>query len=288
MLSPHFLTLLHQFHQYLTDLGYRPHTTNNLPTYVHRFFEFLEIETLEQIQSSDFLNFFQYLEQRPNQRRAGGLSEQYISYHFYTLRVFFSWLVRTERISTNPISGLQFPRVEKKERQILSLAEIQLLYSVTETQLERAVLAIFYGCGLRRSEGVALTLQDLAFRKQLLYVQSGKGAKRRVVPMSQRVKSELERYVYQSRLANAGVHTVLTTPQGNCIKGNYCNKTLKTLLNRAGLADTYSLHSLRHSIATHLLESGVKLHQVKEFLGHAQLETTQIYTHIKRYQDDTF
>jgi len=288
MLAPHFLPLIHHFHQYLTDLGYRPQTAHNLPTYIQRFFAFLELDTLEQVQPSDFLTFFQHLEDRPNQRRAGGLSDQYIAYHFYALRLFYSWLVRTDRISANPMSGLQFPRAAHKERHILSLAEIQLLYSVTESSLERAVLAIFYGCGLRRSEGVALSLQDLAFRTQLLYVQSGKGAKRRVVPMSASVKADLERYVYQSRRAQSGVQTVLTTPQGKAIRGNLCNQILKTLLKRAGLSETYSLHSLRHSIATHLLESGVQLHQVKAFLGHSHLETTQLYTHIKRYRDDTF
>src|SRR5690554_7783862 len=91
----------------------------------------------------------------------------------------------------NPISGLEFPTPKTKPREILSLKEINQLYDTCENYWQRAVLGIYYGCGLRRSEGINLNIKDVHFRSSLLYVREGKGAKRRVVPMSENVKNDL-------------------------------------------------------------------------------------------------
>lgn len=122
------------------------------------------------------------------------------------------------------------------------------------------------------------------FRTGLLYVREGKGAKRRVVPMSKQVKNDLQTYAYKERKAKPNETAFLIGHTGIRINENTASKTLKTLLEKAEIKREITLHSLRHSIATHLLESGMSLEDVREFLGHSHLESTQIYTRISKKQ----
>src|SRR5690606_36934377 len=111
-------------------------------------------------------------------------SESHINHHIFALKTFFKWLETSGKIEMNPISGLAFPSPKTNPREILSQDEIRKLYDTCETYRERAILSMYYGCGLRRSEGIKLDLKDVHFRTGLLYVRGGKGARRRVVPMS--------------------------------------------------------------------------------------------------------
>jgi integrase/recombinase XerD len=152
---------------------------------------------------------------------------------------------------------------------------------------EKALLALFYGCGLRRSEAEKLNIDDVNFKNQLLYVRMGKGKRRRVVPMTEQVKRDLENYykneriIYTKELTADNQKALMLNNHGNRMLGNgYWNK-FKCLAQKAGLPKQISLHHLRHSIATHLLESGLSIEQVRDFLGHRHLESTQIYTRVK-------
>ena len=143
---------------------------------------------------------------------------------------------------------------------------------------------MYYGCGLRRTEGIKLDLKDIHFRTGLLYVREGKGAKRRVVPMSRQVQDDLKTYAYSERKARPGETAFLTGRTGMRINENRVSKILKELLEKAEIKTEITLHSLRHSIATHLLEAGLNVENVREFLGHSHLESTQIYTRISKKQ----
>src|SRR5690606_37270943 len=138
-------------------------------------------------------------------------------------------------------------------REIVSQEEIKALYNQCETYRERAVLSIYYGCGLRRTEGIKLDLKDVHCRTGLLYVREGKGAKRRVVPMSKQVKNDLQTYAYKERKAKPNETAFLIGHTGIRINENTASKTLKILLEKAEIKREITLHSLRHSIATHLL-----------------------------------
>ena len=122
-----------------------------------------------------------------------------IQHFMYALKTFFSWLEITEQIDYNPISGMKFKRAKQNVREPLTTEEIRQLFEATTTLKETALLHIFYSCGLRRSEGEALNIQDIHFKLQLLFVREGKGAKRRVVPITERVSKELEDYYLNER-----------------------------------------------------------------------------------------
>ena len=129
-----------------------------------------------------------------------------------------------------------------------------------------------------------LDTSDIRFKSRLLYVRSGKGAKRRVIPLPEKVCEELKLYnVYERPELARPVRpseAFMLNAQGGRLQGNSMNKIVKWLAGQAGIGKDISLHALRHAIATHLLAAGLPLEQVRDFLGHAHLESTQLYTHI--------
>jgi integrase/recombinase XerD len=208
----------------------------------------------------------------------------------YALKTFFSWLEITEQIDYNPISGMKFKRAKQNVREPLTTDEIKQLFAAATSLKETALLHIFYSCGLRRSEGEALNINDIHFKQQLLYVREGKGAKRRVVPITERVSNELEDYYLNERTGSTAKkvkdqEAFMLNRTGNRMNGDQCNNLLKSLIEKSGISKPdISLHHLRHSIATHLLQSGMSLEYVRDFLGHSFLETTQIYAKPKAEQ----
>lgn len=278
------LKIINKFSVYLQRLGYSTTTKKMLHRCVREFLEVQNITNLEKIRPVDIARHHEYLQVRPNKIKPGGLSENHIRHHIYALKTFFKWLVESGRLSYNPISGLDFPKAQSKPREILTLKEVRQLYAQCETYKERAVLSIYYGLGLRRSEGIKLDVKDVHFRDGLLYVREGKGAKRRVVPMSSAVARDIKRYIYTERKSQLGETALLVGKKGKRIGAGRVSIILKTLLKKAEIEKEISLHSLRHSIATHLLQSGLTIENVREFLGHQHLETTQIYTRISKKQ----
>lgn len=171
---------------------------------------------------------------------------------------------------------------------MLTLGEVRQLYELA-VPWERVILSLAYGFGLRAFELQAVNVEDILFAENVLIVPRGKGNQRRVVPMSKGVKADLSVY-YQARKSQGKPdnRAFLLDRNENRMKTHTARKYLRRLIGRTEnqklIEKHASLHSLRHSIATHLLEQGVPLEQVKVFLGHRQLETTQRYTHIRPEQ----
>jgi integrase/recombinase XerD len=117
----------------------------------------------------------------------------------YSIRLFYDYLEQTGKINENPMNQTSFPKAKYRERIILTKEEIKALYNAADTMKEKAFLALLYGCGLRRSEAEKLNLDDIDTETGLLYVRDGKGKKRRVVPMSEQVKADLENYINHER-----------------------------------------------------------------------------------------
>ena len=276
--------LITAFKTHLKRLGYSPSSLHMLPACLQDFLQNQPHDQLSNITPTDIVAYHEHLKERPNKRRPGGLSESYIHHHIYSLKVFFGWQQEIGAILKNPISNLDFPKPQSKPRAILTLQEIRELYKACETSKERAILSLFYGCGLRRTEGEKLNLNDIHFRINLLYVREGKNSKRRVVPLSGKVQQDLWNYANQERKVSGLEPAFITNRSGRRMQGNEHNKALKTILERTDIDKAISLHCLRHSIATHLLESGLSVEYVRDFLGHKQLESTQIYTRVKKQQ----
>lgn len=275
-------SIIQSFKNYLYQVGYSESTQKMLPALVKEFIQHQQITDISFIEQQKVKSFLEFLQTRPLKLRSGALSEMMISHYVYALKTFFSWCEVTEQIDYNPISGMKFKRPKQNVREPLSIEEINQLFTAATNLKQQTILHIFYSCGLRRSEGEALNINDIHFKQQLLYVREGKGAKRRVIPITAKVTAELESY-YLNERTNSIIKKVKDTEAfllnniGARMKGDQCNKLLQQIKERAALQKEITLHHLRHSIATHLLQSGMSMEYVRDFLGHSFLETTQLY-----------
>ena len=292
--TPHmktdFLFLTEGFNKWLINLGYAESTITTSISFTRYFFIWLEsigIKDLETITGQTITTYHNYLQERKNQTLGGSLSPNYITGNINALKRFARYLQESGKISFEVDIKTE---VEKETtKTILTPKEIKQLYGACENDIlgirDRAVLSIYYGCGLRRNEGINLNVKDIQLKEKLVYVRKGKGNKERYVPMTETVKEDLENYIYVARenLINpklSNQQALLLSQRGKRIHVNSIARRLQKLAEKARLNKTFGLHALRHSIATHLLQSGMALENVSKFLGHQSLESTQIYTHL--------
>lgn len=269
-----------QFQAYLRQLGYSLSTQRMLPACIEEFIECMinnNIRELKSIKPMHVWQHYEYLCCRPNKRRQGGLSSVMINHHLLAIRSFFIYLQQLGTIDKNPVSYLYFPRPMSEPREILSVEEILRLYNSCKNLRENALLGVYYACGLRRSEGAALNLQDISIPNALLYVREGKGHKRRVVPINSTVLNDFSNYINLRHKEYDGENAFFLNASSKRASGDDLYKAFKDILVRNHISKRICLHSLRHSIATHLLENGLPVESVRDFLGHKNLESTQIY-----------
>lgn len=294
--STEFTRTLRGFRGWLQALGYAEASCYGIPHLAREFcwwLEHREIATPTDITPLHLERFFKYLNQRPNLRRGGGLAAGTIRNYEQALKLLAQYLRVTGQpsfaveidLSSSPANGLP---------EVLSELEIRALYQATGSDAlglrDRAMLGVYYGCGLRRREGQRLDVSDVLFSRGLLYVRSGKGYRERYVPMSATVAEDLQVWLLEGRPSFAHVRSgkalLLSSQSGQRIDHQSLYLRLKRLQERSGLASLESkqigLHTLRHSIATHLLAGGMALADIQRFLGHKSLETTQLYTHLSR------
>jgi integrase/recombinase XerD len=291
--------LIQVYQTYLLRLGYTPKSAVGAARYVSALLAWLERQNssdLQMVEAKHLNSYQRYLQNRPNQNKDGKLSSKSVYTHLKAVQQFFAYLLDQECITVDPSSHLKisYPR-KVSPRNILSVEQIQTLYASCESKCERALLSLVYGCGLRAAELEQLNVDRVLLREGLLIVASGKGNKRRVIPMSTGVVSDLINYYQDERphLIRTPQTAFMLHSRGERMRAYTANKYLqnilvsaveKGLLGATVLKQNISLHSLRHSIATHLIEQGVSVEQVRQFLGHSQLETTQIYTHVSAEQ----
>ncbi len=285
--------LLHdEFMQYAERIGYHEDTREYMKPCAREFLWWCEaqgIEELHRLKVADIDSYREYLRERPS-RLGGCISEQGIYTHLYTVRLLLNHQEQIGRLSKNPMSVFALKSPEAPPRTVLSTEEIGALYAVCDRPRERAILALLYGCGLRRMEAAGLDLRDMRLGDGLLFVRKGKGSKSRTVPMSTGVMRDLREYLSEERplllKRNNLTNSVLVTALGGRMKPETVSQRVHRLAGLSGLPAErrISAHVLRHSIATHLLQQGMPIEQVQLFLGHSELDTTQIYTHINQEQ----
>jgi integrase/recombinase XerD len=282
------------FYENILQLGYNNKTARSKWQKVKCFFYFIETTInpdITAITKQDILNFYQNLLQRKNVKTKKLLQQKTAVEYIRAVQDLYRMLQQQSLIKTNPTSTIQlkYPKPEGT-RNTLSTTEIKELYKACETFLEKAILALGYGCGLRVSEMVQCNIDDLKLRENYIIVPKGKGNKTRTVPLSKTVVKDLSNYLYKVRLMqeNKDTKALILHSKLNRMQKWTFNKTLKNLIekteNKTLLQKQITIHNLRHSIATHLIEQGMPLENVRDFLGHAQLETTEIYTHINQIQ----
>jgi len=267
------------YKSYLFSLGYSKSIVNNLPVYAAAFLSYTGKE-ISEITIQDLKRFHDYLEVRPHRRKkSGGLSESYIRSNLYGVKLFFKCLCETGVLTSNPLSNYPLPKATYEARKVLTQQEIHQLYEACKAYNEKVLLGIYYSCGLRRNEGIQLNLEDINLKAGVLLVKQGKGGKERKVPMSKQFINDLECYLTFERFPKqVNERALLLHSRGGRLLDP--NVMLKLILQRVEITEI-SLHNLRHSIATHLLHNGMNIYQVKSFLGHSSLESTQVYTRAK-------
>ena len=206
-----------------------------------------------------------------------------------TLRRFYRYLAREGLLDADPAAGLDSPRVGRSLPKTLSEKGVENLLSAPDSESvlglrDRAMLETLYATGLRVSELVRLTLNELDEVAGLVRVL-GKGGRERIVPLGDEAVMWLNRYLQSSRpeiLARRVSEAVFVTRRGGPMTRQALWYLIKRYASRAGVGEELSPHSLRHAFATHLLNHGADLVSVQMLLGHADLSTTQIYTHVAR------
>ena len=282
------------FTNYLKIIGYGKTSIFNLPKIINEFLNFIHQNiaqetmdyrpwTIDSITETNIKTYINYIETRPHKRnKNGALSVSYIKQHIYAIKLFFNYLEEIEIIKTNPSTNIIYDKkIENKQREILNQEEVQVLFNNTETPIETAVLHLAYSCGMRKSEIENLEIKDIDFKENRIYIRAEKNKKRRVIPITEKVKNDLKQYLLNERKITK-TNYFLVNRTGTQMQGNSLYNIVKPLINKAGLNKNICLHSLRHSIATHLLENGMKVEYVRDFLGHNQLKTTQIYTRVNQ------
>jgi len=280
--------LSESFYQYQRRLGYTPRNNKASFNYLNEFLHWLECQGLleiKQIQAFQIQAYYNYISSRPSKKDGGALNQKTTHSHMRIIRDLFEILLQNQEIKINPTSTLkfQYPKISE-ERNVATQAEIKQLYEVCETAQEKAILSLAY-----------CNIEDIKLREKIIIVPQGKGNKRRVVPLSSGVVKDLSNYYYNERDEltkerdfKPGLNAFMLHSRGGRMQKGTYNSHLKNLIERTQNEQLkekqITIHNLRHSIATHLLEQGIPVEQVRIFLGHSQLETTQIYTHINQNQ----
>ena len=218
-----------------------------------------------------------------------GLAAASIRRNISALRTYFKFLLGEGHVTHDPSERLESPKRWRTLPDVLSVAEVEKLLASPALDdplvfRDRALLELAYGAGLRVSEWISIGVRDVMFDEGLVRV-FGKGSKERLVPIGRRAIGALASYVRELRPRlerGEGRGALFLNARGQPLTRMGAWKILRKYVDRAGIEKHVSPHTLRHSFATHLLEGGADLRAVQEMLGHADISTTQIYTHVDR------
>ena len=277
---------INDYLHYLTiERGLSLNTRKSYERDLLQYLHYLEDEQITSWQDVDLYVVINYLEKMHDEKKAPATVTRMIT----SLRRFHQFL-RQERLTDHdPMQHIDTPKKVQKLPSTLSLTEVERLIETPDTTKnlgirDRAILEVMYATGMRVSELVGLKLSDLHLSLGLVQTL-GKGDKERIIPLGDYAIQWLERYLDEARpllVANPSETHVFVNHHGTGLSRQGIWKNLKQLVREAGINKEVTPHTLRHSFATHLLENGADLRTVQELLGHADISTTQIYTHITK------
>ncbi|VTS80187.1 integrase/recombinase XerD [Enterococcus hirae] len=277
---------INDYLHYLTiERGLSLNTRKSYERDLLQYLHYLADEQINSWQDVDRYVVINYLEKMHDEKKAPATVTRMIT----SLRRFHQFL-RQERLTDHdPMQHIDTPKKVQKLPSTLSLTEVERLIETPDTTKnlgirDRAILEVMYATGMRVSELVGLKLSDLHLSLGLVQTL-GKGDKERIIPLGDYAIQWLERYLDEARpllVANPSETHVFVNHHGTGLSRQGIWKNLKQLVREAGINKEVTPHTLRHSFATHLLENGADLRTVQELLGHADISTTQIYTHITK------
>ena len=269
----------------LIEKGLSDKTVESYSIDLTRFLEFLEKNSVYNLSETDTPIILRYLIALRN----AGLSARSRARHLVTLRGFYRFLAHEGMIEHDPVRIIDLPKAGLRLPDVLSIQEIKDLLSLADGSKpqgarDAAMIELLYAAGLRVSELIGIKLQDISLEAGFVRV-FGKGSKERVVPIGLYAKERIDHYIVNARpqlLKKRINHFLFVTRLGKPMTRQGFWKLLKRYVLKAGINKNITPHTLRHSFASHLLEGGADLRSVQLMLGHIDISTTQIYTHVAR------
>ncbi len=255
---------------------------NDLSSFI-RFLEEFNINDPSEIKYENLIDFFKAL-------KDAGLNSRSAARYYSSLKGFFNYLIANKYITSNPIEKVSLPKLAKNLPSVLSVNEIDSILSIPDVEnklglRDKALLETFYACGVRVSELINMKISDLYLDEEIIRV-FGKGSKERLVPIGSSAINWIKEYLIKSRILLEkklkSANFLFLNNNGSKLSRMGVWKIVDRYVREAGIQKEVHPHTFRHSFATHLLEGGADLRAVQEMLGHSDISTTQIYTHIDR------
>ncbi len=263
-----------------SERGLSEHTLSAYSNDLKQFVEFLTeigLNTFNEINRMTVTSYVKVMRDR-------NLASSSIARKLAALKTFFHWLVREQIVDRDPTLELERPKLPRGLPMVLTQPEVGRLIEGQRDLRDRAILELLYAGGLRVSELTTLNIVDISFDGG--YIRClGKGSKERMVPLSQTALRSIETYLAHLRpkiRARPTEKALFLNYAGRRLTRQAIWKVVKEAAKAAGISKEITPHTLRHSFATHLLENGADLRAVQEMLGHADISTTQLYTHVSK------
>lgn len=267
--------------------NYSEHTLRSYAVDLNQFIEYLE----ENKHDGEPENFFSVtrkeLRSYLSKLQQNKLSRKTIARKIASIRSFYNYLCREGYLEENPCKNIKTPKIPKKLPNFIHIEEIDLLLNSPDQTLigkrDRAILELFYATGIRVGELIGLNIDDVDLIGNSLRV-FGKGSKERILPFGSFTKQALEKYLLTSRpeFDTKNNDALFLNKYGGRLSTRSIRRIIKKYVVKTSLERNISPHTLRHTFATHLLNRGADLRTVQELLGHVNISTTQIYTHVTK------
>ena len=280
--------VLEEYKQYLiVEKGLSKNTVSAYDRDLKKFFKYInEKFEIDQVEKIDKEHIRLYLKELGKIQSTNSVSRKIVS-----LRMFYLFLVREKIVPNNLMSSFTLPKKDKKLPTVLSKSEMAELLNSIEvvdaiSSRNRCLVELLYATGMRVSELLNLRMSDLNIKMGFVKV-IGKGDKERLVPISKYVGKLLTQYIneYRDELNLKNDSLLFFNQHGNPLSRQEFYHILKTIINTTTVNKNISPHTFRHTFATHLLENGADLRSIQELLGHSDISTTQIYTHVSKERE---
>lgn len=265
----------------LIDKKYSSDTISSYQNDLNKFSNFFKCKNLTNLKKEDIREYLTFLGNE-------NLTEKSIAHNISVLRSFYKFLIMNEQITNNPVIFIDLPRIPKNLPNVLSVDEVNKLLSIEITDCyssrNKAMLELMYSSGLRISELLNLKINDISLEEDLVKI-FGKGSKERIIPTSDCAINAIKKYIITYRgqlLKKQNSDYLFLSSRGTKMSRQGFFKILKKIAQEKDIKTEISPHTLRHSFATHMLNYGADLRSIQELLGHSNISTTQIYTHISR------
>lgn len=282
---------MRRFLAYQLERHYSPRTVGNRETYLRYFILWAEARGLHHPQEITKPILEAYQRHLFHHRKANGQPLSVRSQHgrMIPIRALFSWLVKNNHLLSNPSSDLELPRLDRRlPRAVLTQSEVEAVLNGADTATpmgvrDRAIIEVLYSTGMRRMEVINLRWDDIDAEWGTVFIREGKGKADRMVPIGDRALAWCEKYAAEVRPAldlTGRDPAFFLTSLGEAFTANRMTQLVRGYVNAADLGKSGSCHLFRHSCATLMLENGADIRFIQQLLGHAKLDTTQIYTQV--------